>query len=134
MSGNKTGQNAEQPILGIETLQELALNLHWSWNHRADELWETLDNYLWQTTQNPWAILQTVSQEKVKGLLATASFQALVSDLLKHKHEISSADAWFQKKHPESKLSAIAYFSMEFMLTEALPIYSGGLGNVAGDR
>ena len=134
MKSSETSQNQEQPILGIEALQELALNLHWSWNHRADGLWEALDSYLWQTTQNPWVILQTVSREKVEGLLATASFQIVVSDLLKHKHEFFSAKAWFQKTHPESKLSAIAYFSMEFMLTEALPIYSGGLGNVAGDQ
>jgi starch phosphorylase len=134
MKSSETSQNHEQPILGIEALQELALNLHWSWNHRADGLWEALDSYLWQTTQNPWVILQTVSREKVDGLLATASFQKLVSDLLEHKHEFFSAKAWFQKTHPDSELSAIAYFSMEFMLTEALPIYSGGLGNVAGDQ
>ena len=48
------------PALGIEALNELALNLHWSWNHMADPLWEALDSYLWQTTQNPWVILQTV--------------------------------------------------------------------------
>jgi starch phosphorylase len=48
------------PALGIEALNELALNLHWSWNHIADPLWEALDTYLWQTTQNPWVILQTV--------------------------------------------------------------------------
>ena len=42
--------------------------------------------------------------------------------------------AWFQQKHPNCPLSCVAYFSMEFMLSEALPIYSGGLGNVAGDQ
>jgi starch phosphorylase len=54
--------------------------------------------------------------------------------LLQHKHKFFSADAWFQKTHPGAALLTIAYFSMEFMLTEALPIYSGGLGNVAGDQ
>jgi starch phosphorylase len=120
--------------LGIDELKELALNLHWSWNHAADALWEALDNYLWQTTQNPWVILQTVSEDKVKALLATQDFQELLSVLLQHKRKFFSADAWFQKTHPEAALSSIAYFSMEFMLTEALPIYSGGLGNVAGDQ
>lgn len=123
-----------EPVAGIDALKELALNLHWSWNHAADELWEALDSYLWQTTQNPWVILQTVSEDKVKGLLATPDFQGLLSDLLQHKRKFFSADAWFQKTHPEAALSSIAYFSMEFMLTEALPIYSGGLGNVAGDQ
>jgi glycogen phosphorylase len=122
------------PTLGIDALKELALNLHWSWNHAADKLWEALDSYLWQTTQNPWIILQTVSKDKVKTLLATPDFQELLSALLQHKRKFFSADAWFQKTHPGAALSSIAYFSMEFMLTEALPIYSGGLGNVAGDQ
>ncbi len=130
-------QNTEEdpaPALGIDALKELALNLHWSWNHRADPLWEALDSYLWHTTQNPWVILQTVSEDKVKTLLATPDFQGLLSALLEHKRKFFSADAWFQKTHPGAALSSIAYFSMEFMLTEALPIYSGGLGNVAGDQ
>ena len=122
------------PPLGIDALNELALNLHWSWNHEADPLWEALDSYLWQTTQNPWVILQTVSRDKVKDLLATPDFQQRLSALLEHKRKFFSSAAWFQKTHPKAALSAIAYFSMEFMLTEALPIYSGGLGNVAGDQ
>jgi starch phosphorylase len=120
--------------VGIDALQELALNLHWSWSHGTDKLWEALDSYLWQATQNPWVILQTVSDDKVNALLATASFQELLSTFLQRKRKFFSADTWFQKMHPEAALSTIAYFSMEFMLTEALPIYSGGLGNVAGDQ
>ena len=135
---NKAGKNvpAAKPVpdLGIDALQELAINLHWSWSHRADKLWEALDSYLWQTTQNPWVILQTVSHDKVKSLLATPDFQGLLSSLLMHKRKFFSADAWFQETHRGAALSTIAYFSMEFMLTEALPIYSGGLGNVAGDQ
>ncbi len=130
-------QNTEEDpaaALGIDALKELALNLHWSWNHRADPLWEALDSYLWETTQNPWVILQTVSEDKVKTLLSTPDFQGLLAALLEHKRKFFSADAWFQKTHPGAPLSTIAYFSMEFMLTEALPIYSGGLGNVAGDQ
>ncbi len=122
------------PALGIDALKELALNLHWSWNHMADPLWEALDSYLWHSTQNPWVILQTVSDDRVKVLLATPHFQERLSDLLQHKRKFFSTDAWFQKTHPQISLSTIAYFSMEFMLTEALPIYSGGLGNVAGDQ
>jgi len=122
------------PVLGIEALKELALNLHWSWNHAADPLWEALDNSLWQVTQNPWVILQTVSEDKVKALLGTPAFQERLSALLQYKRRFFSSDAWFQKTHPAAPISTIAYFSMEFMLTEALPIYSGGLGNVAGDQ
>jgi len=130
----KTPGATEVPTLGIDALKELALNLHWSWNHKADPLWEALDSFLWHSTQNPWVILQTVSDDRVKILLSTREFQERLSDPLQHKHKFFSADAWFQKTHPAAALSTIAYFSMEFMLTEALPIYSGGLGNVAGDQ
>jgi starch phosphorylase len=130
----KTKKTTGKPILGLDALEELALNLHWSWNHAADALWEALDQTLWEGTQNPWVILQTVSQEKAKALLATPKFQELVSATLQHKHNAFSTETWFQKTHPDVELSSVAYFSMEFMLTEALPIYSGGLGNVAGDQ
>ena len=118
----------------MDALVELALNLHWSWNHAADELWEALDKELWATTQNPWVILRTVSHEKIKAALGDVEFRRRLDSLLQKNRESYRADAWFQHKHPGAALSTIAYFSMEFMLSEALPIYSGGLGNVAGDQ
>jgi starch phosphorylase len=118
----------------MDELSELALNLHWSWSHASDAIWESLDAELWQSTQNPWVILRTVSKEKIKTLLATPDFRQHLQDLLRTNRECFQADAWFQQKHPNSPLSLVAYFSMEFMLSEALPIYSGGLGNVAGDQ
>ena len=119
---------------GIDALVELALNLHWSWNHAADELWEGLDKELWATTQNPWVILRTVSHEKIKAALADVEFRGRLDSLLQQNRESYQADTWFQHKHPDKALTTVAYFSMEFMLSEALPIYSGGLGNVAGDQ
>jgi starch phosphorylase len=119
---------------GVNELVELALNLHWSWNHAADKLWEALDKELWATTQNPWVILRTVSREKIKAALGNAEFRQQLDTLLQQNRESYRADAWYQHKHPGDSLSAVAYFSMEFMLSEALPIYSGGLGNVAGDQ
>jgi starch phosphorylase len=119
---------------GIDALVELALNLHWSWNHAADELWEYLDKDLWATTQNPSVILRTVSREKIKAALSAPEFRKKLDSLLQQNRESYRADAWFQHKHPGVPLTTVAYFSMEFMLSEALPIYSGGLGNVAGDQ
>jgi starch phosphorylase len=119
-------------VEGMDALAELALNLRWSWNHASDDIWQSLDAELWETTQNPWLILRTVSQEKIKSLLAAPEFRERVQDLLRQNHE--STDTWFAQKHPGAALSCVAYFSMEFMLSEALPIYSGGLGNVAGDQ
>jgi len=119
---------------GVDALTDLALNLHWSWNHAADELWEELDKELWVATQNPWVILQTVSKDKINASLAEPVFRQRLDDLLRRNREAYSSEAWFQHKHPVQALTAVAYFSMEFMLSEALPIYSGGLGNVAGDQ
>ena len=119
---------------GISALQELALNLHWSWNHAADELWEALDKELWEKTQNPWVILQTVSKDKLSALLADPALRKSLDGLVQQNRMLPSERAWFQQQHPEAPLSIVAYFSMEFMLSEALPIYSGGLGNVAGDQ
>jgi starch phosphorylase len=67
-------------------------------------------------------------------VLASPGFRALVQDCLHNKRRSFNEEAWFQQKYPKATLSLVAYFSMEFMLSEALPIYSGGLGNVAGDQ
>ncbi len=117
-----------------EALTDLALDLRWSFNHSADQLWERLDAELWDLTHNPWVVLQTVSRERLHTVTSDPSFQKLLADLQQRRKIAEESEGWFQKAHPRSSLSAVAYFSMEFMLSEALPIYSGGLGNVAGDQ
>ncbi len=117
-----------------DALTELALDLRWSFNHSADQLWGQLDPELWELTHNPWILLQTVSREKLQTVTSDPGFQKLLADLHREKVLAEESEAWFQKAHPSSGVSTIAYFSMEFMLSEALPIYSGGLGNVAGDQ
>jgi glycogen phosphorylase len=117
-----------------DSLVELALNLLWTWNHSSDELWGRLDPDLWELTQNPWVVLQTVSRERLKTVSADPAFRSRIDELLREKREAEQSPGWFQKAHPNSPLSLVAYFSMEYMLSEALPIYSGGLGNVAGDQ
>ena len=117
-----------------DALTDLALDLRWSFNHSADQLWEQLDPELWELTHNPWVLLQTVSREKLQTLTSNPEFQKLLADLHREKILAEASESWFQKSHPRSGVSTVAYFSMEFMLSEALPIYSGGLGNVAGDQ
>ena len=119
---------------GFDALAELALDMCSSWNHATDQIWVQLDPVLWELTHNPWVVLQTVSREKLRRDLAEPAFREAVDDLLKTRRETADAPAWFQQNYPQSALSRVAYFSMEFMLSEALPIYSGGLGNVAGDQ
>ncbi len=119
---------------GVESLTELALDLHWAWNHTADELWAQLEPELWAATHNPWVVLQTVSKAKLEALLGRSKYRKRVETLLGHRRQHRAATAWFQQSHPEAPLTSVGYFSMEFALSEALPIYSGGLGNVAGDQ
>ena len=121
-------------VEGIDSLAELALDMRWSWNHCADEVWRQLDPALWDLTHNPWVVLQTVSRDQLKKVLAEPGFRQKVEDLVEAKRQAAKTPAWFQKNHAKTPLTCVAYFSMEFMLSEALPIYSGGLGNVAGDQ
>jgi glycogen phosphorylase len=121
-------------VKGFASLVELALDLRWSWNHGADGVWRQLDPALWELTHNAWALLQTVSRARIESLLRDPGFCQRIEDLLRARQEAAQAPAWLQHAHPNSVLTGIAYFSMEFMLSEALPIYAGGLGNVAGDQ
>jgi starch phosphorylase len=121
-------------VEGFDSLAELALDMHWYWNHSADEVWKQLDPELWELTYNPWVVLQTVSLERLRRALGDPAFRRKVDNLLETMDQDIQSPAWFQQNHQQSKLGSVAYFSMEFMLSEALPIYSGGLGNVAGDQ
>lgn len=118
---------------GFDQLASLALDLYWSWNHAGDFLWRQLDEELWELTQNPWAVLQTVAHARIEELLAKPQYRNEVQRLLRERQKLCSP-TWYQKQYPKNSVNSIAYFSMEFMLSEALPIYSGGLGNVAGDH
>ena len=118
----------------VPALTKLALDLRRCWNHSTGDIWEQLDPQLWELTQNPWVVLQTASRQAIEGAARDPAFRRRVAQMLSRQHEQESAPAWFQTHHAGSGISQIAYFSMEFMLSEALPIYSGGLGNVAGDQ
>jgi starch phosphorylase len=121
-------------VEGFDSLAELALDMRWSWNHAADEVWRQLDPDLWELTYNPWVVLQTVSRGQIERMTADPLFRKTVDALVQAKRQAAEAPAWFQQTYASSPLTCAAYFSMEFMLSEALPIYSGGLGNVAGDQ
>lgn len=122
------------PEEGLSALTELAMDLRWSWNHGADELWRRLDPSLWDKTHHPNVVLQTVGRNTLMEALSNADFCALLDRLVQSRRSAAQTPAWFQHMHGGGPLNCVAYFCMEFMLTEALPIYSGGLGNVAGDQ
>ena len=121
-------------VEGFSSLAELALDMRSSWNHATDRVWREMDPVLWDLTHNPWVVLQTVSRQKLQRVMADPAFRKEVDDLVQARRDAAEAPAWFQQTYPQSQLGCVAYFSMEYMLSEALPIYSGGLGNVAGDQ
>jgi starch phosphorylase len=118
----------------VAVLSELALNLRSSWNHSTDELWAQIDPELWAKTSNPWVVVQSASPARLRELVASPDFRRPMLAARDRLNQVLGAAAWFQKAHPGSPLTRVAYFSMEFALAESLPIYSGGLGNVAGDQ
>lgn len=131
---NAAFTNLPSETQGGDALTKLALDLRWAWDRPAGELWGRLDPELWELTQNPWVVLQTVSQERLRAVSGDPAFRRIVDEILAVKREAEQFSGWFAQAHPNSPLNLAAYFSMEYMLSEALPIYSGGLGNVAGDQ
>jgi starch phosphorylase len=118
---------------GLESLGDLALDLRWTWTHAGDDLWSRLDPDTWRMTKNPRLIMQNVPQER---LLELASDPAFLSDLkrLTGLCDSDRVDAgWCRQKFHRREVGLVAYFSMEFGLGEALPLYAGGLGILAGD-
>ena len=118
---------------GLEGLAELGLDLRWSWSHATDPLWEHIDPELWNLTRNPWLILQSVSTARLKALARVPAFRKQIDQHLTRHHKALEESSWYSETHVASPLT-VAYFSMEFGLSEALPIYSGGLGILAGDH
>ena len=121
-------------IDGFDTLATLALDMRWSWNHNADELWQQMAPALWEQTHNPWLVVQSVSGDVVRRLLTSPEFMEKLGVIRQRKEDEDAQPGWFRTVYPNSGLKHVAYFSMEFMLGESLPIYVGGLGNVAGDQ
>ena len=121
-------------IEGADLLAELALDMRWSWNRAADDIWKELDPALWELTYNPLVVLETVSRDRIRKVLSDPAMRRKLDELVEARRLVAKEQGWFQQNYAASPLSGIAYFCMEFMLSEALPIYSGGLGNVAGDQ
>jgi len=114
-------------------LESLAFDLRWTWCHEADALWMRIDPERWAQTQNPLAVLRALSERRLGELAAGPSFVAQLQVLNQARAAYSDGETWFHKTHPGTDLSGVAFFSMEFGLGEALPIYAGGLGVLAGD-
>ncbi|AKJ68442.1 alpha-glucan phosphorylase [Pandoraea thiooxydans] len=117
----------------LAMLTDLALNLRWTWNHELDTLWRTIDAELWERTHNPWAVLQNVSQDRLDELSRDSAFLDELARVLESHRRYHDEPGWCRACVGEGEPATIAYFSMEFGLSEAFPLYAGGLGVLAGD-
>ncbi len=123
-----------QPLpKNLKLLTELALDLRWTWSHESDQLWKAIAPEFWSRTQNPWLMLQNVSRTDVRKQMNNRVFREELQYLIETRKEYLKSPGWFRQNYPEKTLNPVAYFSMEFGLGEALPLYAGGLGILAGD-
>jgi len=117
----------------LEGLISLALDLRSTWNDGAGALWNDLDPELWRALGNPWLILETVSQRRLEELAGDHRFLTRLGHHLEEREAQLRRPSWWSKLPGAAHTKRIAFFSMEFGASEALPIYSGGLGLLAGD-
>ncbi|HEX2054511.1 MAG TPA: alpha-glucan family phosphorylase [Actinomycetota bacterium] len=117
----------------LAPLQEIAMNLRWSWDDRARELFRWVSPEAWEKTSgDPLKVLGSVSRRRFEDLMNDRSFMEFMRDVQLEFRNYLESDRWFQ--HRNTPLRSVAYFSPEFGLTETLPQYSGGLGVLAGDH
>lgn len=115
-------------------LQRIAYNLWWTWEPEARELFRRLDPELWRETHhNPVEILGILQQANLDTLKMDEGFMAHLARVEEKLDDYLGRKTWYEKNHSEKK-ARFAYFSMEFGLHESIPVYSGGLGILAGDH
>lgn len=119
----------------LERLRDLAENLWWSWAAEARELFLRLDGELWEKVRgNPVELLASVEQRRLDELATDDAFLGRLDFAHATLQRYMTREGWFAKTFPECAGARIAYFSMEYGLHECLPVYSGGLGLLAGDH
>ena len=120
----------------LKPLLQIAYNLSWSWNHAAIDLFRRLDRDLWETTgHNPVRMLGSIDQSALEAAAKDESLLAHLQGVSKGLDTyLSGQGSWYQREHAENKDLLVAYFSLEFGVTECLSIFAGGLGVLAGDH
>ncbi|MFT5313202.1 MAG: starch phosphorylase [Paraglaciecola sp.] len=117
----------------VKKILALATDLRWTWSHAGDEFWQFLDAATWKSTRNPYVVLQKLSLTRLTELSKDLAFEQQIQRLSLARDEYFSRIGWAQRYFDDNNPAKIAYFSMEFGLGEALPLYAGGLGILAGD-
>jgi starch phosphorylase len=120
----------------VHRLQELALDLWWSWDDRARQIFRQLDYSLWRATaHNPVQMLQKISPERLTAAIEDPNFLKAYDEAIFGLDQARTvAHPWWRDQQSMLANGTIAYFSAEFALHQSLPIYAGGLGVLAGDH
>ncbi len=120
----------------LRCLQDLAYNLRWTWDHQTVDLFRRLDNLLWnESGRNPVKMLGLIPQAKLEAAARDRAFLATMTRVWEdYRMYMAGKDTWYENPPEKPKALLIAYFSAEFGMSETLPIYSGGLGILAGDH
>jgi len=120
----------------LRRLQEIAYNMRWAWDHETITLFRRLDSNLWETTgHNPVWMLGLISQERLQAACDDPAFMAHLNSVCdSFDSYMSDQNTWYTSHNKDLKQPILAYFSMEFGITECLQNYSGGLGVLSGDH
>ncbi len=119
----------------LAPLKEIAYNLRWVWDHDSIELFRRIDKNLWEDAgHNPVRMLGEVDQPRLEQLAVDDGFRVHMHRVLGELHRHLERRPWSGGELPQDGDGTVAYFSAEFAITECLPIYSGGLGILAGDH
>ncbi len=119
----------------LQPLLEMSHNLWWVWQPDAVELFRRLDRKLWEEVyHNPVKLLGIIEQPKLAAAAQDEGYLAQMRRVYELFKQHLSEQGWYNRQHPDKSKLLVAYFSAEFGLHESLPIYSGGLGILAGDH
>jgi len=120
---------------GLEQLREIALDLHWTWNFDAIDLFRRLDHILWREVgHNPMRLLAEISQERLQEAAEDEGFLSHLERVRRDFQSYREERTWYQATFNNHENLKVIYLSAEFGLHECLPVYSGGLGLLAGDH
>jgi len=134
--GENLGEPSGSAQVALFRLEELAQNLWWSWTPGARSLFEAIDPTLWRLSHhNPVKLLLELKTERLEALAEDPAFVRQYSAVLKSFDAyMAGKNNWTATQHPGLSTGLVAYFSAEFGLHNSVPIYSGGLGILAGDH
>jgi Protein of unknown function (DUF3417) len=120
----------------LQPLLKIAYNLRWCWDHAAIDLFRRFDRNLWeQARRNPVRLLGMIDQRLLEAAARDESFLVHMNGVSEHlERYLAAKGAWYRREHSKMEGLLVAYFSLEFGITECVPIFAGGLGVLAGDH